>query len=370
MADQAYQPVMRSGGQVRTDYMPPQSNLEREYQSVIRSERATRVTPVVALDASQNYQSVIRSHPEPIVLSQFECYTSEADGSYSKENMAVALQTDRRQDKVRTFQLQAIQQLSFWSLFCKPWASVWKWVLLVGCIASLLSGIGSSAGVLPHELYTFVMAATIPLTMVVLFCEWDVTRAVSGWIAGLVVFLGGSLTGLLAEVVNTYFDISLESAGFAGLTEEPIKGIALLILAMFPRQFPGILSGLALGVSIGAGFAVLETFEYAYAFSETGQPDTYVLLLRGILSPLMHMAWTGALGGAMWAARGPNRSGWTALTSWQFWGIFVLMIVFHCIWNVIGVVNYLAIALWSLIFYYLKRGLAEATSCDFKTKDV
>ena len=79
----------------------------------------------------------------------------------------------------------------------------------------------------------------------------------------------------------------------AGLTEEPIKAIALLILAMFPRQFPGILSGVALGVSIGAGFAVLETFDYAYAFGEAGRPDTFVLLLRGILSPLMHMAWTG-----------------------------------------------------------------------------
>lgn len=350
--------------------MPPQSNSEREYQSVIRSECATRVAPVVAPDTSQNYQSVIRSHPEPIELPQFESYTDEVDCSYFKEKPVAAQQMSGEVNKVSVSRQRAIKQLSFWSLFCKPWSSVWKWVLLVGGLASLLSGIGASAGVLPHELYTFVMAATIPLTMVVLFCEWDVTRAVSGWIAGLVTFWGGLLTLLLAGMVNNYFEISLESVGFAGLTEEPIKGIALLILAMFPRQFPGILSGLALGVSIGAGFAVLETFEYAYAFSETGQPDTYILLLRGILSPLMHMAWTGALGGAMWAARGPNRSGWAALASWQFWGIFVLMIVFHCIWNVVGVVNYLAIALWSLIFYYLKRGLAEAAACDFKAKDV
>ena len=258
---------------------------------------------------------------------------------------------------------EAIRQLSFWSLFCRPWSIYWKWVLLFGAIASAFTGLFASNDFIPHEIYAFLMALTVPMTMVTFFCELDVTRAVSGWVAALVAFFGGAVTVTLAAILN----ISLEiEAWMAGLTEEPIKGLALLMLAMFPRQFPGILSGVALGVSIGAGFAVLETFDYAYGNGEYSRPDTFVLLLRGFLSPLMHMAWTGALGGAMWAARGPERTGWAALASWQFWAVFGAMVLFHCIWNGVGLINYLAVALWSIIFYYLKKGFAEVSDWELE----
>ncbi len=84
----------------------------------------------------------------------------------------------------------------------------------------------------------------------------------------------------------------------------------------------------------------------------------------------MHMAWTGALDGAMWAARGPHRSGWAVLSSWQFWAVFGAMILFHCIWNAVGLINYLAIALWSIIFHYLKKGFAEVSNWEFEGRIV
>lgn len=323
--------------------------------SVVRHH--TPSTPTWNKPASE-YTSVMRDVAQEQFFEEPEEFTAT-----SGVNIDDAFVNPVVMDSEREACQEAIRQLSFWSLLCRPWSIYWKWVLLFGAIASAFTGLFASSDFIPHEIYAFLMALTVPMTMVTFFCELDVTRAVSGWVAALVAFIGGAVTVTLAAILN----ISLEiDAWMAGLTEEPIKGIALLILAMFPRQFPGILSGVALGVSVGAGFAVLETFEYAYAFGEQSRPDTFVLLLRGVLSPLMHMAWTGALGGAMWAARGPHRCGWAALASWQFWAVFGAMIVLHCVWNTVGLVNYLAVALWSIIFYYLKRGFAEVSDWELE----
>lgn len=317
--------------------------------------------------SGRSYQSVMRDTAQPMVwMEEVEPLPSSNlmdESSEIEEAFSRPIVMEGGQETCQ----EAIRNLSFWVLFCRPWSIHWKWVFLIGAIACFLTGLFASSDFIPHEIYAFLMALTVPMTMVTFFCELDVTRAVSGWTAAIVAFFGGLLTVSIAAVLNIGLEIE---AWMAGLTEEPIKAIALLILAMFPRQFPGILSGVALGVSIGAGFAVLETFDYAYAFGEAGRPDTFVLLLRGVLSPLMHMAWTGALGGAMWAARGPHRSGWAALSSWQFWAVFGAMILFHCIWNAVGLINYLAIALWSIIFHYLKKGFAEVSNWEFEGRIV
>ena len=327
---------------------------ESHYSSVVRRESSR--TPNVEVVASE-YPSVIRESAREQFVEEIcapVVESPEIDEAFSRPIVF---------DSEREACQEAIRQLSFWSLFCRPWSVYWKWIFGFGAIACLLTGLLASSDFIPHEIYAFLMALTVPMTMVTFFCELDVTRSVSGWTAAAVAFLGGIVTVTLAAMLNIGLEIE---AWMAGLTEEPIKGLALLMLAMFPRQFPGILSGVALGVSIGAGFAVLETFEYAYAFGEAGRPDTFVLLLRGFLSPLMHMAWTGALGGAMWAARGPERTGWAALASWQFWAVFGAMVLFHCIWNGVGLINYLAVALWSIIFYYLKRGFAEVSDWELE----
>ena len=184
--------------------------------------------------------------------------------------------------------------------------------------------------------------------------------------AAAVTAVGG--VGALALALVLYRLTGIEEAGLAGLVEEPAKGAMLALLAMASRRFPGILSGVALGVCVGAGFAIVETFFYAYGFGEDGWPSTWVLIVRGVLSPLTHLAWTGALGGAMWAARGAGRSGWHAFGSWLTWGILAAMVIMHCIWNSVGPVEWLAVALWALIFRFVKRGVAEASAWGFRPK--
>lgn len=256
---------------------------------------------------------------------------------------------------------------SWFRLLGRPWSWRWRWVLGLGVLACVALGVLSMAKPGLHRLYACAMAACVPVTAITLFCEMDATRRVTWWVAALVTVLGGLLSLFFAGFLWGWFGL-VPTAALAGVVEEPAKGLVLLILAMFSRRFPGILSGLALGVCVGAGFAIFETIDYAYRFGEYGLPSTWVLVLRGALSPLMHLAWTGALGGAMWAARGPGRTGWAALGSWLTWAVLAGMVVMHCIWNTVGPVQWICLALWALIFRFAKRGAAQAAAWGFAPK--
>ena len=252
------------------------------------------------------------------------------------------------------------------ALLGRPWSWRWRWVLGIGAAVCVALGLAAEAVPGVHLVYAAAMAACVPVALVTLFCELDMTERVGGGVAAAVTAVGG--VGALALALVLYRLTGIEEAGLAGLVEEPAKGAMLAVLAMASRRFPGILSGVALGVCVGAGFAIVETFFYAYGFGEDGGPSTWVLLVRGVLSPLTHLAWTGALGGAMWAARGAGRPGWRAFGSWLTWGILAAMVLMHCIWNSVGPVEWLAVALWALIFWFVKRGVAEASAWGFRPK--
>ena len=248
---------------------------------------------------------------------------------------------------------------AWFRLLGRPWSWRWRWVLGAGVAMCIVLWMLMTMAPGFHWLYTCTMAACIPVTAITLFCEMDVTRRVSWWMAVLVTILGGFLSLFLSSFLW----------GLLGI-EEPAKGLVLLILAMFSKRFPGILSGVALGVCVGSGFAIFETIGYAYEYGEGGNPSTLVLLVRGLLSPLMHLAWTGALGGAMWAARGPNRIGWWALGSWLPWAVLIGMVVIHCIWNTVGPVQWVCLALWALIFHLAKQGATQVATWGVAPKGV
>lgn len=261
---------------------------------------------------------------------------------------------------------RGVERPSWVALLGRPWSWRWRWVLGIGAAACVALGVAAMAVPGVHLVYAAAMAACVPVALVTLFCELDTTGRVNGGVATAVTAVGG--VGALVLALVLYRLTGIEEAGLAGFVEEPAKGAMLSVLAMASRRFPGIVSGVALGVCVGAGFAIVETFFYAYGFGEDGWPSTWVLIVRGALSPLTHLAWTGALGGAMWAARGAGRPGWRAFGSWVTWGILAAMVLMHCIWNVVGPVEWLAVALWALIFRFVKRGVAEASAWGFRPK--
>lgn len=321
------------------------------YHSVLRGASTPRVK-VCRRAESAAWPSVVRPSADPrsaewpsVVRGDVET-KGEALGATQPKHAAVAPESC---------------SIPWWRFLGRPWSGVWRWVLGGGAGICLLLGWLMSANPETHILYTVAMAACVPAALVTLFCELEVTRRVNWAVALAVAAGGGGLAILLSSVLETL--TGWESVFLAGVIEEPAKGAMLLVLlTAFPNRFRGILSGLALGVCVGAGFAVIETVGYAYTFGEEGEPSTAVLLLRGVLSPFMHMGWTGALGGALWAARSRPSEAWAA------WAIFGGMVVLHCLWNTLGPLTHFSALLWVLIFCYVKRGVAEASGWGFLPK--
>ncbi|WP_030749638.1 PrsW family glutamic-type intramembrane protease [Streptomyces sp. NRRL S-31] len=119
-----------------------------------------------------------------------------------------------------------------------------------------------------------------------------------------------------------------------GLIEETAKLIVpfLVMLAIRDRQ-PG--NGLLLGVASGAGFAVFETMGYAFVELINSGGDLRavddLLMLRGLLSPAAHMAWTGLTAAALWSVVTAQHRRRAAV------GVFVLVfavaVALHTAWD-------------------------------------
>ena len=324
--------------------------------------------------ATTAYQPVVRVIPGPTPRDgQSESKSSTPQPNSVKPGEQVLpdlmVMEGMPQQKPQIQEAEGRPHFAWYRLLGRPWSWAWRWVLGGGIVACAVLWMVMQSVPELHPLYACLMSLCVPWAMVTLFCEMDVSRRVSWWVASLVMLFGGAASIGVSLVLWMAWGIE-PTVPLAGVVEEPAKGAMLALLAMASRRFPGILSGVALGVCVGAGFAIVETFGYAYGLGEDGWPSTWVLIVRGALSPLTHLAWTGALGGAMWAARGAGRPGWYVFGSWVTWGILAAMVLMHCVWNVAGPVEWLAVALWALIFRFVKRGVVEASAWGFRPKGV
>ena len=119
---------------------------------------------------------------------------------------------------------------------------------------------------------------------------------------------------------------------FVGLIEETAKLLvpaALLLTALRLRPRAGVV----LGVASGMGFATLETMGYGFtALVHTGSLARVdqTLLLRALLSPAGHVAWTGLTAAALWSLAQPGRRGRRAVIL----GVtFLVAVGLHAAWD-------------------------------------
>lgn len=120
-----------------------------------------------------------------------------------------------------------------------------------------------------------------------------------------------------------------------GLIEEGAKLIVpVAILIFFRHRRPE--NGLLVGVAVGMGFAALETMGYAFValLASKGSIGTVeeLLLLRGVLSPAAHAAWTGLATAALWRAAG----GGTVRAYGGFVLAYLGVAILHACWDGIG----------------------------------
>lgn len=172
-------------------------------------------------------------------------------------------------------------------------------------------------------------ALLVPVTFVVyLFERLSVppstlpTLAVCFWAGGSV---GVAAAGFLEY--QTLRDLGTLPMLAVGVIEESVK-LALPLWLLLRGRFRSPAAGLLFGVASGMGFAALETMGYGLValIQSRGQigPTEEVLLIRGLLSPVGHAAWTGLVCAALW--RRPLS--WPTVAA-----AFMTAVALHALWD-------------------------------------
>jgi len=140
-----------------------------------------------------------------------------------------------------------------------------------------------------------------------------------------------------------------------GLIEEGAKLILPLVF-YFLGRYRSEAAGIVLGVATAMGFAALETMGYGFTSlllskGNLGVLDE-VLLLRGLMSPTGHAAWTGLVCAVLWRER--LKAG-HATFNWRVGGAFATAVILHALWDTFAsaksstLVGFLGIQLVSLL---------------------
>lgn len=239
----------------------------------------------------------------------------------------------------------------------------------------------------------------MPCSVMVLFYETNIFKDVS-FIRTIGGFLVGAVMSLCLAMPLYWLagklGFSLEQAWVAGPVEETAKLIAALFLLRFTRH-KTVFCGLLVGSAVGAGFAAFESAGYAlnaafdgqiaglmgqmsdlthYGYSERSAVDpiisqvTGIVVVRGVMSPFAHVAWTALSTAAICRATGGRPLTWAACKDPRFYGMFILVIVLHMVWNSPlgrtldwwikpGILGLIA---WTSLAAMLKNGLRQARS--------
>ena len=220
----------------------------------------------------------------------------------------------------------------------------WAWlpvlVVGIGLFLAVLRALQSTGNSNLVPALILLGAVVVPTTFVVFVSGRRMAFDVSGGVVALTAMIGGVVGIVAAGTLE--FDaaqrLGTASVVFVGVIEEAAKLIVPLGLALLvAHKWREPADGLVIGVATGAGFAALETMGYAFnQLIQSGGhlgPVINILLLRGLLSPAAHLAWTGLTVSALWWARW---RGWAPRSVALFVLAYVAAVVLHTAWDLSG----------------------------------
>lgn len=218
--------------------------------------------------------------------------------------------------------------------WAKPW--LFSRLLLVSIALTVVLMIGFRMFENPNLIpgLIFIGSFAVPLSTLIFFLEMNAPRNISVFIVTTLVAIGGIASLIVALVFFKWFDFltSWLAASAAGLIEEPAK--VLIVVAIFGgiKRYKWVLNGLLLGAAIGTGFAAFESAGYAYR-SDTFDGIVDSVMLRGLLSPFMHIVWTANATAALWIVKGDRKFEFSMLGDMRFLRVMASSVILHMIWN-------------------------------------
>ena len=215
---------------------------------------------------------------------------------------------------------------------------LWLWALLVGgtvlLIAAFITEITEDLILVPNLILVGSFLVPVCTVLWVLARPHETHLTIEMLVLG---FLAGGTVGVVfTAVTEVYLLPDVVATNWAiGLIEEGGKlAILLLVASLVQTRVPR--DGMALGATVGAGFAAFETAGYVFRalVEHAGEHDVFNILeteaFRGALAPFGHITWTAILGGAIFASawhtgrfRLDRRVGWT----------LVGVIALHALWD-------------------------------------
>jgi len=184
-------------------------------------------------------------------------------------------------------------------------------------------------------------AFIVPVTMTVYFYGHIRDRDIPPPMLANAFIIGGAI-GITAAAIlelSTLKTLSVPSLVAVGVIEESAKlifPVAIFIMGKYRHEADGLL----FGVAVGMGFAALETVSYGMGALMDSKGDIgaleQVLLLRGLLSPAGHAAWTGLVCSVLWRERA---NAGRAVINLAVFGFFVLAISLHFAWDAVSMLN-------------------------------
>ena len=250
----------------------------------------------------------------------------------------------------------------------KPWVFFKTFLgALIGYIL-FLSGWNEFGNVNLIPGLIMVGSFAVPLATLIFFVEINARRNVSLYQVIRLLFIGGILSLVLSLFLFEVTDklgLGWLGSSVSGLAEEPGKLLALLTVANLPK-YRYRLNGLLFGAAVGTGFAAFESAGYALrmGFQDTDMmKDT--IMVRGMLSPFGHIAWTAMCGAALWRVKGASKFAFAMVKDERFLKVFGFAVVLHMLWNTPWSFPFyskfviLGVAAWVVILALIQDGLKE-----------
>ncbi len=213
----------------------------------------------------------------------------------------------------------------------------WIAVLVVGVAAYLLvlrTLVGTeNLNFVPSLL--LLGSVVVPATVLTFAATGGRRVVVRAGLLALVAVIGGIIGTVAAGSLEyrTLRELGALPMFFVGLIEESAKLVVPLLVVLLVRRYRNPAAGVVVGVASGMGFATLETMGYGFTAliqSRSLAALDSTLLLRALLSPAGHVAWTGVTAAALFAVPASSDRGRAVL---RFVGTFVAAVLLHTAWD-------------------------------------
>lgn len=207
--------------------------------------------------------------------------------------------------------------------------------------------------------YLIVLPQIVPLIVMVFLWELNVPQNISIWELIGFYLVGGLLSFVFLNPMYLLVPAELPAV-YASLQEEPPKLAAAVVLLLYldkkeKKRIYGV-TGLVVGAAVGAGFAALESVQYA--IGSGGES----VLLRAIVGVGGHMVYAAPYVAAY--AHGLRKTGsyLQAFATGDFLLAFGGSILLHSLWNSGFNNSYITMAAfvmlkWVVLFYWVRKYL-------------